>query len=59
VFFDTLRRSFSHVGIYLGEGRFIHAPRSGAAVRVEDMRLGYWARRFTGARRAEAQPGAR
>ena len=52
VFFNTLRRSFSHVGIYVGEGRFIHSPRSGAAVRVEDMTLGYWVRRYTGARRA-------
>jgi len=52
VFFNTLRRTFSHVGIYLGEGKFIHSPRSGEAVRVEDMRFAYWARRFTGARRA-------
>lgn len=52
VFFNTLRRSFSHVGIYIGEGRFIHAPRSGAQVRVEDMRTSYWAGRFDGARRA-------
>lgn len=51
VFFNTLRRSFSHVGIYLGDGKFIHAPRSGAAVRVEDMRSAYWQRRFNGARR--------
>ena len=52
VFFNTLRRSFSHVGIYVGEGRFVHAPRSGSAVRVEDMRERYWAQRFDGARRA-------
>jgi cell wall-associated NlpC family hydrolase len=52
VFFNTLRRSFSHVGIYIGEGRFIHAPRSGAEVRVEDMRASYWAQRYDGARRA-------
>jgi cell wall-associated NlpC family hydrolase len=58
VFFNTLRRSFSHVGIYVGEGKFIHAPRSGAAVRVEDMTLAYWARRFTGARRAGDAPAA-
>jgi cell wall-associated NlpC family hydrolase len=51
VFFNTLRRSFSHVGIYIGEGRFIHAPRSGAEVRVEDMRASYWAQRYDGARR--------
>ncbi len=53
VFFNTMRRTFSHVGIYVGEGKFIHAPRSGAAVRVEDMREAYWAKRFTGARRAD------
>lgn len=51
VFFNTLRRAYSHVGIYIGEGRFIHAPRSGAQVRVEDMTTAYWARRFDGARR--------
>ena len=51
VFFNTLRRTFSHVGIYIGEGKFIHAPRSGKDVRIEDMREAYWAKRFTGARR--------
>jgi cell wall-associated NlpC family hydrolase len=54
VFFNTLRRTFSHVGIYLGDGKFIHSPRAGKAVRIEDMRSAYWARRFTGARRAKA-----
>lgn len=53
VFFNTLRRTFSHVGIYIGEGKFIHAPKPGGEVRVEDMRFAYWAKRFTGARRAE------
>ncbi len=58
VFFNTLRRTFSHVGIYVGEGKFIHAPRAGSQVRIEDMRQAYWARRFTGARRAEmGEPG--
>jgi cell wall-associated NlpC family hydrolase len=51
VFFNTMRRAFSHVGIYVGDGKFIHAPRSGASVRVEDMRLSYWQTRFNGARR--------
>jgi cell wall-associated NlpC family hydrolase len=51
VFFNTLKRAFSHVGIYVGEGRFIHSPRAGAAVRLEDMQTGYWQRRFDGARR--------
>lgn len=53
VFFNTLRRTFSHVGIYVGEGKFIHSPRTGAQVRVEDMRAAYWTKRYTGARRAD------
>lgn len=53
VFFNTLRRAYSHVGIYVGEGKFIHAPRSGAQVRIEDMRMPYWSQRYNGARRAE------
>ena len=53
VFFNTLKRTFSHVGIYVGEGKFIHSPRAGGEVRVEDMSASYWARRFTGARRAD------
>jgi cell wall-associated NlpC family hydrolase len=51
VFFNTLRRDFSHVGIYLGEERFIHAPTTGGAVRIESLRADYWLRRFNGARR--------
>lgn len=51
VFFNTMRRAFSHVGIYVGEGKFIHSPKPGAQVRVEDMGVSYWARRFDGARR--------
>ncbi len=53
VFFNTMKRTFSHVGIYVGEGKFIHSPRVGGAVRVEDMREAYWSKRFTGARRAD------
>lgn len=55
VFFNTMRSAFSHVGIYVGDGKFIHAPRTGSKVRVEDMREAYWTKRFNGARRA---PGA-
>lgn len=51
VFFNTLRRTFSHVGIYVGDGKFIHSPRPGARVRVDSMSMSYWARRFDGARR--------
>jgi cell wall-associated NlpC family hydrolase len=51
VFFNTLRSAFSHVGIYVGDNKFIHSPRTGSVVRVEDMRVGYWSSRFDGARR--------
>ena len=53
VFFNTMKRTFSHVGIYVGDDKFIHAPRLGGEVRIEDMRQSYWSRRFTGARRAD------
>jgi cell wall-associated NlpC family hydrolase len=53
VFFNTLKRTFSHVGIYVGDNRFIHSPRPGKQVRTEDLSVAYWAKRFTGARRAE------
>lgn len=51
VFYNTLRRGFSHVGIYLGDNKFIHAPSSGGQVRIESMDLSYWKQRFNGARR--------
>lgn len=51
VFFNTLRRTNSHVGIYVGDGKFIHSPRTGAHVRVESMNISYWQTRFDGARR--------
>jgi cell wall-associated NlpC family hydrolase len=51
VFFNTLKRAFSHVGIYIGNGKFIHSPKPGAEVRIEDMEKAYWVRRFDGARR--------
>ncbi|MEX8516976.1 MAG: C40 family peptidase [Leptothrix sp. (in: b-proteobacteria)] len=51
VFFNTMRKAFSHVGIYVGDGKFVHAPRTGSQVRVEDMREAYWTKRFNGARR--------
>lgn len=54
VFFNTVRRTFSHVGIYIGDNKFIHAPRPGGEVRIEDMRVAYWSKRFNGARRAPA-----
>ena len=51
VFYNTRRRNFSHVGIYLGEGRFVHAPSRGKSVEIVDMSDHYWKRRFNGARR--------
>ncbi|MEY4100178.1 MAG: hypothetical protein RL300_1349 [Pseudomonadota bacterium] len=70
VFFNTLRRAFSHVGIYIGDGKFIHSPKPGEQVRVDSLGLSYWSRRFDGARRvtspenishlpAAAEPGSR
>jgi hypothetical protein len=54
VFFDTLRRAFSHVAIYIGEGRFVHAPARNGRVRIEGLDDRYWASRFNGARRVLA-----
>lgn len=51
VFFNTLQRTFSHVGIYIGQGKFVHSPKPGARVRVENMGVAYWNSRFDGARR--------
>ncbi|MBI3284487.1 MAG: C40 family peptidase [Burkholderiales bacterium] len=51
VFYNTLRRGFSHVGIYLGDNKFIHSPSAGGQVRIESMDLAYWKKRFNGARR--------
>ncbi len=53
VFYNTRNRPHSHVGIYLGEGRFLHAPRPGARVRVENVHTRYWRERFDGARRLD------
>ncbi|WP_044041403.1 C40 family peptidase [Caballeronia insecticola] len=53
VFFNTMRRSFSHVGIYIGDNKFVHSPSTGSTIRVDDMEDGYWEKRFQGARRIE------
>ena len=53
VFFNTRRRPFSHVGIYLGEGEFIHAPSTGSKVSVENRDTGYWKQRFNGGKRVK------
>jgi cell wall-associated NlpC family hydrolase len=54
VFFNTMRRTFSHVGIYIGDNKFVHSPSTGSKIRVDEMDDGYWEKRFTGARRVEA-----
>ncbi|MDO8702975.1 MAG: C40 family peptidase [Undibacterium sp.] len=56
VFYNTLRRGFSHVGIYLGDNKFIHSPSAGGQVRIESMDISYWKKRFNGARRINEEP---
>lgn len=51
VFFNTRRSPASHVGIYIGNGRFVHAPSRGSEVRVDELDDAYWSKRYTGARR--------
>ena len=53
VFYNTRKRRYSHVGIYLGDNKFVHAPSRGGKVRVEDMSGKYWQVRFNGARRID------
>lgn len=50
VFFNTLNKTFSHMGIYIGEGKFVHAPRSNSSIRVDRLDNRYFASRFDGAR---------
>jgi cell wall-associated NlpC family hydrolase len=57
VFFNTMRHAFSHVGIYVGDNKFIHAPSKGKAIRVDDMTKIYWEKRYNGARRVENSTG--
>jgi cell wall-associated NlpC family hydrolase len=56
VFYNTRNRPYSHVGIYLGDGIFVHAPRAGQRVRLENMDNSYWRARFNGARRLDPPP---
>ena len=51
VFFNTLKKKFSHVGIYLGDDRFIHAPSTKGTVRIDNMSDKYWKKNYDGARR--------
>lgn len=58
VFFDTLGQAFSHVGVYLGNGEFVHAPTRGGRVRIERLSQPYWRGRFSGARRLAGTGGS-
>ena len=51
VFFNTVRKTISHVGIYLGDNLFVHAPHRGAKIRIDDLGARYWLRHFKAARR--------
>jgi cell wall-associated NlpC family hydrolase len=51
VFFNTMQQPYSHVGIYIGEGRFVHAPRTGSRIKLERLSAPYWSARFEGGRR--------
>ena len=51
VFYNTLHKAYSHVGIYLGDDKFIHAPSSGKSVSIANMNASYWKNRYNGARR--------
>lgn len=53
VFFNTMGRRYSHVGVYIGDDLFVHSPAKGGVVRVENMNMRYWDKRFTGARRLD------
>jgi hypothetical protein len=57
VFFNTLGRPYSHVGVYVGNGEFVHAPTRGGSVRIERLTQAYWRARFDGARRLETIAG--
>jgi len=54
VFFNTMNRKYSHVGIYVGEDQFVHSPSPGGVVRVDSMKQAYWNARFNGARRIDS-----
>lgn len=51
VFFNTTRNPNSHVGIFVGENRFVHAPKSGKAIMLASLSDKYWSSRYNGARR--------
>ncbi|MFA6203208.1 MAG: NlpC/P60 family protein [Gallionella sp.] len=51
VFFNTTRSANSHVGIFIGENRFVHSPKSGKAIMITSLNEKYWRARYNGARR--------
>jgi cell wall-associated NlpC family hydrolase len=51
VFYNTMHKRYSHVGIYLGDGQFVHSPSTGKSVTVANMNDSYWRKRYNGARR--------
>ena len=53
VFFKTKPRTISHVGIYIGNDRFVHAPSTGQSIRVDSIHDTYWGRKYAGARRID------
>jgi cell wall-associated NlpC family hydrolase len=53
VFYNTRNAPFSHVGMYVGNGRFVHAPKPGARVRIERLDTPYWKARYNGGRRLD------
>ena len=55
VFFNTTGEKYSHAGIYVGQGRFVHAPSAGGTVRLDYITAPYWAAKFTEARRLTPQ----
>ncbi len=55
VFFNTQQQPYSHVGIYVGENRFVHAPKSGKAIAIVNMKENYWRVHYDGARRISMQ----
>ena len=51
VFFNTMGKNISHVGIYVGNGKFLHAPATGKLVRIDKLYSKFWAQRYVTARR--------
>jgi cell wall-associated NlpC family hydrolase len=55
VFFNTMHTAFSHVGIYIGNNKFVHAPATGKKIRIDNMKAAYWTKRYNGARRIDTE----